>query len=79
MVTKKVLSMDTERPMMKPPKLMRPARPGMKGTAKVPLGKMKTGKREVVAGLVVFVTAVAVDVDEEVTFTATEGAELFVK
>ena len=51
----------------------------MKGTAKVPLGKMKTGKREVVAGLVVFVTAVAVDVDEEVTFTATEGAEFSVK
>ena len=48
--------------MMKPPKLMRPAR----------LGKIKSGKKDVV-GLVVFETAVAVDVDEELTFTTTDG------
>ena len=72
MVAKKVFSTDRPRPMMKPPKLMRPAILGMKGNARVPLGKMKSGKKDVV-GLVVFDTAVAVDVDEEVTFTETDG------
>ena len=58
---------------MKPPKLIKPAMLGMKGIAKVPLGYIKTGKNEV--GVVVFDTTVAVDVDVEVTSTATEGAE----
>ena len=57
---------------MKPPKLMRPARLGIKGNARAPLGKIKSGKKDVV-GLVVFETAVAVDVDEELTFTTTDG------
>ena len=67
-----VFSTDRPRPMMKPPKLMRPARFGIKGNARVPSGKIKSGKKEVV-GLVVFETAVAVDVDEEVMSTATDG------
>ena len=65
---------DRERPIMNPPKLIKPARLGMKGIAKVPLGYMKTGKKEVV-GVVVFDTTVAVDVDVDVTSTATEGAD----
>ena len=67
-----MFSADRPRPMMKPPKLMRPAKLGMKENARVPLGKIKRGKKDVV-GLVVFETAVAVDVDEELTFTVTDG------
>ena len=66
MLSKTVFSEDKERPMLSA------ARLGMKGNARVPLGKMKSGKKDVV-GLVVFDTAVAVDVDEEVTFTETDG------
>ena len=36
---------------------------------------MKTGRKEVVAGLDVFDTAVAVEEDEELMSTATDGEE----
>ena len=58
-----------------------PVRPPKKGMANVPFEKMKIGKMDDVAGLVVFDATVAVDVEEEeeLMFTATEGDDVFVR
>ena len=73
-----------ERPITSPPRPKSPVSPvrlipviDKSGIARVPLLKMKTGKIELVELLAVLVT-LDVEVDEELTFTETEGAVLLV-
>ena len=73
-----------ERPITTPPRPKRPVSPvrlipvkDNSGTARVPLLKMNMGKIELVELLAVLVT-LDVELDEELTFTETEGAVLLV-
>ena len=73
-----------DRPITRPPRPKSPVSPvrlipvkDKSGIARVPLLKMKMGKIELVELLAVLVT-LDVEVDEELTFTETEGAVLLV-
>ena len=74
-----------ERPITRPPRPKSPVSPvrlipvrDKSGIARVPLLKMKMGKIELVVELLPVLVTLDVEVDEELTFTETEGAVLLV-
>ena len=74
-----------ERPITRPPRPKSPVSPvrlipvrDKSGIARVPLLKMKMGKIELVVELLPVLVTLDVELDEELTFTETEGAVLLV-